>query len=235
MESVTPCRQRLQALRCLIAKQSDALAALAEVFAQEAEHLRRHDQARCLRDLRSEVIREVDHIQRAEADAAYMFDKVMFISGLAKFAFGALGATMAGSSEAPLSVGTRLARGDFERTQPYSTVLVAVGPGGVPDGVHVVPVSRSARESDRSEAEIEAELRHQGHFLMTPQTFSKLVDELEVKVLKGILALPVASAGLIPKRADGGSEGFADTAQSARPALAKVVACAGVISKSNAE
>lgn len=186
MESVTGCRQRIEALRCELAEQSGALAALKEVFAQEAEHLRRHDQARRLRDLRSEVMREVEHIRRVEVDAAYTFNKVMLISGLAKLAFGALGAAVVGTREHPLSVGAQLAKGDFERTQPYGTVLVAIGPGGVPDDVHVIPVSRWARESDRSEAEIEAALKAKGYRLMTPQSFSTVMEELEDRVSEGL-------------------------------------------------
>jgi hypothetical protein len=40
------------------------------IDAQEAKHLRRHDQARRLRDLRSKIVQEVQHVQRMESDAA---------------------------------------------------------------------------------------------------------------------------------------------------------------------
>jgi len=48
MESMTGCRLRVEALRHRARAQVEALAALEEIFAQEVEHLRRHDQARHL-------------------------------------------------------------------------------------------------------------------------------------------------------------------------------------------
>jgi hypothetical protein len=206
VESVTVCRQRLEALRCRVRTQVKALGVLKTALAKEAEHLRWHDQAQRLRDLRSQIMQEVQHVQRLEVDAAYTFDKVMLISGLAKFASGALGAIVVGSSEDALSVGTQLAKSDFERTQPYGTVLVAVGPGGIPNEVNVIPVSRWARESGRPEAEIEVALKAQGYVLMQPQTFYRVMEGLEDKVVAGVLrTLPVAAAKLLPKSADGGS------------------------------
>jgi hypothetical protein len=183
----------------------DALAALKEVFAQEAEHLRRHDQAQHLRDLRSQIMRELEYVQQMESSAHYALNKATLISGLVKFVSGSLGAALAGSGE-PLSVGARLARDDFERSEPYGTVFVAVGPGGIPDEVNAVSVSRLARESGRPEAEIEAALKAKGYRLMTPQSFSTVMEELEDRVLRGIVALPVATTSLVWKPADGGPE-----------------------------
>jgi hypothetical protein len=206
MESMTGCRQRIEALRCELAEQSSALAALKEAFAHEAEHLRQHDQVQRLRDLRCQIMREVQHVQRMESDAAYAFEMGTFITGLMKFSVGVLGAAAAGRPEHPLWVGARLASDDFERSEPYSTVLVAVGPGGIPDEVHVIPVSRWARESGRSEAGIEATLKARGYLLMQPQTFYMVMEGLENKVVAGVLlTLPVAAAKLLPKSADGGS------------------------------
>jgi len=206
MESVTVCRQRLEALRCRVRTQVKALGVLKTAFAKEAEHLRRHDQAQRLRDLRSQIMREVKHVQRMESEAAYAFEMGTFITGLMKFSVGALGAAAAGRPESPLLVGARLAKDDFERREPYGTVLVAVGPGGIPDEVNVVPVSRWARESGRPEAEIEAALKAQGCVLMQPQTFYRVMEGLEDKVVAGVLrTLPVAAARLIQKSADGGS------------------------------
>jgi len=205
MEDMTACQQLLEALHRRVGEQNDALATLGEIFAREAERLRRHDQARCLRDLRSEVMVEVKHSQREEADAAYAFNKVTFIGGLAKFALGTLGAIVVRSDD-PLSVGLRLAKSDFERTQPYGTVLVVVGPGGVPDDVDMIPVSRWARELGRSEAQIEAALKAKGNLLMTPQTFSEFMEELEDRVLRGMVALPAATPNLVLKAADGDTE-----------------------------
>jgi hypothetical protein len=205
MESMTGCRQHLEALRRRVRTQVKALGGLKGAFAKEAERLCRHDQAQRLRELRSQIMREVQHVQRMESDAANAFEMGTFITGLIKFSVGAFGAAAAGRPEDPLWVGTQLARDDFERSEPYGTVLVAVGPGGIPDEVDVVPVSRWARKSGRSEAEIEAALKAKGYRVMAPQRFSTVMEELEDRVLRGIVALPVAAAELLPKSADGGS------------------------------
>jgi len=206
MDAVTACRQLLEALYRRAKEQHEAVAALGDVLLREAESLRRHDQARRLHSLMSEVMREVEDIRRGERNAARAFHKVTFWVGTVGFAIGTIGAAVAGSHEHPLSVGARLAKVCFERTQPFGTVLVAVGPGGVPDDVHVAPVSRWARESDRGEAEVEAVLKAKGYSAMTPETFSRVTEELEDRVLRGILALPVAPTRLLPKEVDGGSE-----------------------------
>jgi hypothetical protein len=84
-----------------------------------------------------------------ERDAAYRYSDVRLMRGLAAFALGTLRAAVV-HSEDPLSVGLGLAKGDLERKQPYGTVLVVIGPSGVPEDVDVIPVSRWARESGRT-------------------------------------------------------------------------------------
>ena len=73
MENMTAHRHRLGALRCRLAEQNDAVAALKEVFAAEADHLSRRDQARRLRDLRCKIIEEVEYVQHEESNAAHAF------------------------------------------------------------------------------------------------------------------------------------------------------------------
>ena len=196
MEGMTGCRLRIEVLRRQTRAQADALAALKEVFAQEAEHLCRHDQAHRIDALREKVAQEVSDIQRMETAASYGFTKGTLISGRVKFAVGSLVAGVRGSREHPLSVGARLAQSDFESTAPFGAVVVAVGPGGVPDDVSVIPLSRRAREQGKSESTVMALLNARGYRLVTPETFSTILNELNEKVLKGTLALPVAASSL---------------------------------------
>jgi metal-dependent amidase/aminoacylase/carboxypeptidase family protein len=137
-----------------------------------------------------------------ERDAAYRYSDVRLMRGLAAFALGTLRAAVV-NSEDPLSVGLRLAKGDLERKQSYGTVLVVIGPGGVPDDVNVISLSRWARESGRSEARIEAALKAKGYRLMTSQDFSRFMEELESRVLGEMVALPVATSSLAQESADG--------------------------------
>ena len=116
------------------------------------------------------------------------------------------------SREHPLSVGARLAQGDFERTAPCGTVLVAVGPGGVPDDVKVVALSQQARELEKTESEVVAALKASGYHTMTPESFFTALDELKEKVLTGNLVLPVAVSNFLQK----------NRAQMIRPTVTKI-------------
>ena len=206
MERMIACRRRMESLRCQVRAQVGTLATLEKAFAQETEHLRRHDQAQCLEALRARVTQEVGDMERMETSASFSFTKVTLIGGLAKFALGSLAAAWLRTEEHPLSVGAKVAASAFGRTKPFGTVVVAVGPGGVPDDVNVVPVSQRARELGSSEAEIAAVLEARDYLLMAPQTFFKVLDELEDRVLRGIIALPVARDSFLMKPADGISQ-----------------------------
>ena len=195
MESMTVYQQGIEALCRQAREQVAALEPLGDIFAQEAKQLFRHDQATCLRSLKARVLSEVANIQRIETAASYGFTKATLFTGVVKFVLGGLLATAAGSQH-PLSVGVHLAESDLTKTVPFGTVLVAVGHGGLPNDVEVVSLSRLARESDRLKSDIEAALQTSGYLLMTPQTFSNVLDELKCKVLDGSLSLPVAGEQL---------------------------------------
>ena len=189
-------RSRVEALRHRARAQVDVLPPLNEFFAQEAEHLRRHDQARSLDALGRKIAQEVSDIQRMETATSYGFNQAALITGLVKFTLGSLAAGAAHTPEYPLSIGARLAEGDFARTAPFGEVRVAVGVQGIPDDVNVVPLSRWAREQDRSESEVVALLKARGYRVAKPETFLKILERLKRRVLKGTLSLPVAPSSL---------------------------------------
>lgn len=152
--------------------------------------------------LRTRVAQEAAAIRRMETLASLSFNKATLLSGIGLFAIGSLAAAGLHTQEHPLSVGAKLAAKSLSHTKPFGTVVVTLGPSDVPDDVNLVPVSQWARESRRSEAEIVAALKGRGHVLMTPETFSNLLDRLQDRVLKGSLTLPVARAKLLPEPAD---------------------------------
>ena len=204
MESVMAYRQEIEGLRCQVKALEEAVRALDNAFAQEAERLRRQDQARCLDDLRARVAQEVTEIQRAESAASYSFTKGTLISGLMKFAIGGAMATMLHSKEHPLLVGAKLAGDDFSRTKAFGTVVVAVGPKGIPDDVLTGSLSRIARETGRTESEVRAAFEGRGYRIMMPRDFLRSLGELREKVLGGTARLPFTEARfslkpLVPK------------------------------------
>ena len=196
MENMAGCQSRVEALRRRARAQVDVLLPLNELFAHEAEHLRRHDQARSLDALRRKIAQEVSNIQRTETAASYGFNQAALITGLVKFGIGSLEAVARRSREHPLSAGARLAESDFTRTAPFGEVRVAVGARGIPDDVNVVPLSRWAREQGRSESDVTALLEARGYILVTAEAFFTILNELKEKVLKGTLALPMAASRL---------------------------------------
>lgn len=202
MEGMTDCRRRVEALRCQVRAQVDALGILEQAFAAEGEHLRRYDQARCLDVLRARVTQEVEHLRRGEASLSGRFTRVTLISGLAKLVIGSVAAVARHTREHPLSVGVKLAASDFSQTAPFGTVMVAVGPGGIPDEALAISLSQYAREWGRSESEITAAVSKQGYRLMTPEAFFSVLDELKGKVLKDALPLPMATPTFVLKPAD---------------------------------
>lgn len=200
MDTLNNHRQLVEALCRQVREQVAALEPLADVFAQEAKRLFRHDQVRCLRSLKTRVLSEVGNIQRMETAASHGFTTATLITGMAKLAFGGLVAA-AVRNRRVLDIGVDLAERDFTRTQPFGTVVVAVGRGGLPDDVEAVSLSRLARELHRLESDIKATLQANGYLLMTPEVFFRALTELERRVLDGSLSLPVTGEQLSGKLA----------------------------------
>jgi len=195
MEAMRHYHQLVKVLLQQARKQRSALELLTGVFSNEAQRLFRYDQAICLRRLKARVMHEVSNTLEQETTASNAFTKTALVMGAAEFALGGLVAAMFRSRRV-FSVSTYLAQGELSKTKPFGTVLVAVGHGGLPNDVEVVSLSRLARESGRLESDIEAALQTSGYLLMTPQTFSNVLDELKCKVLNGSLSLPVAGEQL---------------------------------------
>jgi len=190
MESVMAYRQRIEELRSEARALWDALGDLDKAFAREAERLRRHDQAQCLDGLKERVTQEITEIHYTESSASCSFTEGKLIGGLIKFAGGAAIAAVSHSKEYSLSVGAKLAQDEFARTKPFGTVAVAVGPGGVPDDVQVIAISKLARNQSLPESAIRTAVEAKGYRLMTQESFFNTLDKLKDSILKGTQSLP---------------------------------------------
>jgi len=190
MEGLTTYCHKIGEMRHEIKVLNEAVTTLDKAFAQEAERLHRHDQACCLDELRARVTQETLYEQLMESAASCGFTEGRLIGGLLKFAGGVAIAAARQSKEHPLSVGAKLARDEFARTKPFGTVAVAVGPGGVPDDVQTMSISKLARDQSLPESAIRTALEAKGYRLMTPESFFNTLDKLKDSVLKGTQSLP---------------------------------------------
>jgi hypothetical protein len=191
MEGLTEYFQLLKARKCQAKGQVDALVILERAFAEETVRLNRYDQAHILDALRTKVVQQVEYIKQSELTALSGFTKGTLIGGFAKFAIGGLIGAMLRDDEDPLSIGAKLAAEEFARDAPFGNVVVAVGCGGVPDDVNVIPLSRRARESGKSESKVIEDIKTEGYSVMDLDVFFKALDEIKDQVLKGEFILPV--------------------------------------------
>ena len=167
---MTHCK-RIEELRCEIKALEEAVVTLDNAFAQEAEHLRRYDQAQCLDKLQARVAQEIRYEELMESSASLRYTEARFISGLAKGIGTSLGSLVRPTSENPLIIGARHAADEWKKAAPFGTVLVAVGPKGIPEDVRVGSLSRAARETGKPESEVRAALESRGYRIVMSGDF----------------------------------------------------------------
>jgi hypothetical protein len=194
MENMNDSHKHLDALHCRIQAQGDALEDLQKTFTEQAEQLLRHDQAQCLDDLREKVEHEIAYIEYGETVASVAFKNSKIETGLFNFAAGTLAGLLFRLKEQPLKMGARLALNEFAYTKPFGTFMVGIGANGVPDDVHVFPVSEYARKRCISESTVKAELEARGYRLYTPVTFFAFLGRLKDGLLQGTSSLPATGA-----------------------------------------
>ena len=86
----------------------------------------------------------------------------------------------------------------FDRTSTaprLGKVLVAVGPGGLPEDLAVVNVSELAEREGKTDGDIERALTDKGHVLFTVEEFKPLASWLKQEVLSERAALPYHPSG----------------------------------------
>jgi hypothetical protein len=76
----------------------------------------------------------------------------------------------------------------------FGTVLVCIGPDGVPDDIRVVNISQIVRETRRDEKAVISSLEIEGDVLMRSDVFSSLMDTLIDRIITRKLILPISQA-----------------------------------------
>jgi hypothetical protein len=195
VESLTPNSAYLKNLRHQARKLAAASLSLSNLFAQEAVRLDRGDQASRLEALYFSIRQQLDGAKRNEDAASCADSEVNLKVSLGKLVVGGA-IKMVSENKRLLAFSDYLLKGLGGEQRPFGTVLICVGPRGMPDDVQVVSVSRLARESNREESEVINELRIRGCLLFSEEAFSLLINRLTHDVREGRLSLPISTEKL---------------------------------------
>ena len=89
------------------------------------------------------------------------------------------------------AISQQLLTGPTAQEPTFGTILISIGPVGVPEDVEVINISSLARESKRDEHYITDRLLADGNLLFTTRAFFSLINRLTDEILKGRLSLPI--------------------------------------------
>jgi hypothetical protein len=190
MADITVEDANLQDLRRRASELASGVESLAALFEQDAIRLRRRDEIERLNALRSSILQQVERATGEEMAARSGYNKARTVSSL--FRLGAGLVTMTSENRTMRAISRELLAGSNDREPHYGTVLVRIGPGGVPEDVDVVCISCLARETNREEFGVMNELQKHGCLLFGEKAFSLLIDTLSDEILKGQLNLPLS-------------------------------------------
>jgi hypothetical protein len=188
MEGLKSLHDRLKILQSQAKKLIDAGLALNARFAEEETRQKREDEVSILMSVRCAIVEQLQELQHIETSASYGHSEAnleLFLAGLALTA-------MFSKNNLPSAIMDYLRRRPGDRHRPFGTVMVRVGPKGLPDDARAVSISQSARDSNRSEPEIVNGLQGDGYLLFSEEAFSLLIDRLVVDVSEGKLHLPIS-------------------------------------------
>jgi len=191
MADITLKDPNLENLQRRAGELASGVESLAALFEQEAIRLRRKDEIVRLNALRSSILQQVEWATGEEMAARSGYNKAR--TEISLFRLGVWLVMMTSENRTMRAISRELLSGSNGREPHYGTVLVRIGPGGVPEDVDVVCISHLARESKRDESEIMDGLLGHGNLLFSGKTFSHLIDRLTGEILTGMSGLPVSA------------------------------------------
>lgn len=174
---------------------TDAAVSLDKSFEAEAGRLTREDGAQCLKVIHATVAEELERARRLESAANYGYTKASLPFSITGSIVKIIVAATT-ENQRVCNLVDHVFDTSAEKKRPYGTVMVCVGPKGLPDDVRVVSISKLARESNRPESETMQKLRKRGYLLFNQEAFSHLIDKLVIDVRDGRLHLPISSEKL---------------------------------------
>jgi len=174
---------------------AEAAVSLSKSFEMEADRLTREDGAHRLKAIHAAVVEKLEWSKRLESAASYGYTK----AGLSFSIAGSIAKIIVAATENQRARNfvNQVFDTDADKKRPYGTVMVCVGPKGLPDDVRVVSISELARKSNLSDSETIQELQKRSYLLFSQEAFSRLIDKLVIDVREGRLHLPISSEKLL--------------------------------------
>jgi esterase/lipase superfamily enzyme len=122
----------------------EAAASLSKSFEAEADRLTREDGVQRLNAIQAAVAEELERARRLESTASYGYTKANLPFSITGSIVKIIVAASTENQRARNFV-NQVFDTSTERKLPYGTVMVCVGPKGLPDDVRVVSISELAR------------------------------------------------------------------------------------------
>lgn len=166
-----------------------AVISLNESCEAESVRLNRQEAVHRLELIRTAILRDLERARGRENVARYAQTKTDVAYSLTGSAIKLLTRALTDNQHTRKFVNNVLSTSHHDKPT-FGTVMVCIGPKGLPGDIRVISVSELARKSNRLESEIVRELRHQDCLLFGEEAFSSLVDKLTELVREGHLVLP---------------------------------------------
>jgi len=163
---------------------------LNESFEAEAMRLKRQEAVHRLELIRTAILGDLERARGQENVAKYAQTKTDVAYSLTGSAIKLLTRALTDNQHTRKFVNNVLSTSHHDKPT-FGTVMICVGPKGIPGDVSAVSVSKLARESRRLEADVTRELREKGDLILSEVTFGSLMDKLTELVREGHLVLPV--------------------------------------------
>jgi hypothetical protein len=189
MGSMKSFHDHLENSRSQAKKLSETELALNALFAGEQTRLEWEDEASSLKALYRTIVEQLDRMKFSESFACYGDSKANLAFSVTGLAAKIIVATT--KNQRARNVVTNIFDTEGHK-KPFGTVMVCVGPKGLPDDVKGISISQLARESGRPEREVANKLQDDGYLLFSEEAFSTLIDRLIGDVREGKLRLPIS-------------------------------------------
>lgn len=190
MEGLTSHSAHLRSLQLQSAKLASAGVTLSALLDEEADSLKRKDEVSQLTALRSTIGKSIEWTRSMESAASYGHGKAELEVSLFELGAG-LFLKVVTDNRVVQGVANSLLKNKGGKDTPFGTIMIRIGPRGIPDDVAVVRISELARNSDVGEPEVISELERRGYLLFGERAFSLLMDRVTGEVQAGRASLPV--------------------------------------------